>query len=295
MNYSLNPKFTKMKKIKFIKIEIALLIVVASFLFVMNSCTKESEKVNPEVKASWSSCTNWASWRTDKYTFRNNIWGSSNPGAGWQCTWANSASSWGASAGHQNNSGSVKGYPQMIVGWSSGDGFNLNSNRGNMGKKHQSYSNAKVYWNFTSSEASPTRYLSLIDIYLHWSGSPSGNTRPRTNIQLMTHWNDPSGWFDNGGTSNLTYKGQKTIDGITYKMWFKTPHPDGAADNLVHVRPTSKTRNATHNIKAICSWAVSLGVMSNDEYLTSVQAGWEIIDGNNGAGFETKGYLVTAN
>ncbi len=271
-------------------------------VLIISSCKKEASYNNEitntststHLKATWSSCTNWAYWITDKYLYRNNIWGSSNPGASWQCVWANSSSSWGASCGHTNSTGSVKGYPQMVVGWLCGNGF-LNTNRGNMGKKHQSYGTLKVYWNFSSPEYSPARYLSLIDIYFHWWGTPGGGDKPRTNIQLMTHWYDPTGWFDNSGTSNMTYKGQKTIDGITYKAWYKYPHPDGAAEQLIQIRPTSKTKNATHNLKAICAWLVSLGVMSNDEYITSIQAGWEFIDGANGAGFQTYGYSVTAN
>jgi hypothetical protein len=271
------------------------ILTISCLLLTLLSCKKQLQNNDGEVKAVWSTCTNWAGWQTGKYYFRNNIWGAGNPGAGWQCVWTNSESNWGANAAHQNNTGSVKGYPQMIVGWAQGNGFGLNSNRGNMGLKHQAYNNLKVYWNFTASTNSPTRYLSLIDLYYHWSSNPAGNALPRTNIQIQTQWNDPSGWFDNTAPGTMTYKGQRTIDGIAYNMWYKSPHPDGAAENLVHVRPVYKTTNATHNIKAICAWAVSLGLMSNDEYQTSIQAGWEIIDGNNGVGFETKGYSVTAN
>jgi hypothetical protein len=290
-----------MKITRFLKIGILLSIAIASASLVMNSCSKKiddtkqaEDKTANHLKAAWSSCTNWEYWTTGQYLFRNNIWGSGNPGASWQCVWANSSSNWGASCGHTNNSGSVKGYPQMCVGWLSGNGF-INSNRGNMGKKPSDYGTLKVYWNFTAPEYSPARYFSLIDLYYHWSSNPSGSNLPSTNIQLMTHWNDPSGWFDNSGTSNMTYKGQKTIDGITYKAWYKYPHPDGAASALVQVRPTSKTKNATHNIKAIVSWLVSLGCMNSGEYQTSIQAGWELIDGANGAGFQTNGYSVTAN
>jgi hypothetical protein len=249
--------------------------------------------VAQEVKATWSTCENWAYGTDGPYLYRNNIWGQSQPGGSWQCVWAYNYAIWGANAGHTSGTGQVKGYPHMGFGWVTGNGF-LNPNRGNMGKKHQEYSNLKVHWNFSSPETAPAHYLSLIDLYYHWSSDPSGSTKPRTNIQIFPHWVDFGGWFDTGGTANLTYKGEKTIDGVTYRMWYKSPHPDGAAENLIHIRTATKTKNATHNVKEICAWAVSLGLMSNDEYQTAIWAGWEIIDGANGENFVTQNFWIAA-
>ncbi len=245
--------------------------------------------------AQWESCEQWASKAYGKYTFRNNTWGTSQPGYQWQCAWANSSNNWGGDCGHVNSTGMVKGYLQMITGWVHVNGFDLNpNNRGNLGKQIASYSALTCKWHFTAPNSGTARYISLIDVYTHTSSNPAGSVLPRTNVQIYTQLRDPSNWLNDNISG--TYVGQKTIGSVTYKMWFKDPHPDGsnAAQRLVHIRPTSWQSAATHNIKGIIQWAIDKGKMSSSEYVTSIQAGWEFIDGANGADFTTTAYAVNA-
>lgn len=242
---------------------------------------------------NWNTCTQWGSTQFGYYGIRNNTWGSSNPGASWQCMWASRGSNWfsfGTEAGHSDGTGQVKGYPQVVRGWSIGDGFSLSNNH-QLGQKVPNIWEAKARWSFASPNSG--RHISLIDIYLHWWHTPGNNTLPALNIQLVPHVQDSTGWLLN--TNNLSgYSiGRRLIGGIQYEAWLDWDHPDGAADWLMHVRPVNFTKNATHDIKGILDWGREYFIVNDNMYLTSIQVGWELIDG--GSGFSTSQYWTRVN
>lgn len=244
----------------------------------------------------WGDGRNYAFQRVGYYGIRNNIWGDYQRGAGWQYTWASWGNNWlvwGAESNHRNGAGYVKGYPQIVRGWSIDDGFDLSRNHG-LGIKVPKINEAKVRWNFQSPNSG--RHISLIDVYLHWWHTPGRSEEAALNIQLVPHVQEKNanGWLLDDSKRYGYRIGERTIGGIRYEAWVAWDHPDArAGERLMHVRPLTFTKNAEHNLLGIIRWGRDHGIVDNNMYLTSIQAGWEIIEG--GSGFKTTRYRTRVN
>ena len=238
------------------------------------ACSKNS--------AVWQTCNNWDAKTYGKYWVRNNIWGQGSPGAGSQCMWASSESCWGVTATHSNGNGIPKGYPQTVRGWVQGNGFTV-PNSG-MGIKVTDLTKAKVHW--TMSAPTGGRYMALWDIYLHNKANPAGGDTPRTSLMINQRIAD-DGYYAGEVANCPQTPGNPcptvTWGGQTFKLW--VGKADWASGNVIQLflTPTSGplfgSESMTLDLKAVIDGLRGMGYIPNDDYLTSIQIGWEIVDG----------------
>lgn len=233
---------------------------------------------------NWQTCQNWDYTDYGSYRIRNNIWGSNHPGAGQQCMWANSPSHWGVTAYHQNNSGEVKAYPQVVRGWLKGDW----SNDSILPIKIDDLDKAKIHW--TQNQLTSGRTLPLWDIYFHDNTNPTNNAS-RVALMIFPYWYDSKGWF----SEQAHTAPQVTIDGVSYHYRIEGPQFWALEHNIVlFVSPISDFEGGCHSItidlKKVITHFVDNGPLRSSDYLLGIHAGWEIIEGGT---YETTNYWVS--
>jgi hypothetical protein len=226
----------------------------------------------------WQTCDNWATQDYGLYVVRNNIWGSDDPAAGSQCIWSSSEHCWGIEAAHQNGTGQVKGYPQIIRGWAIGNGY-MNSAHG-MGIRVSDLTKARIHWNMTA----PTdgRYMALWDIYFHPTATPGGE-KAKINLMLFQRIVDSDGWF----TSDTAGLPIVTLAGEQWKQRITEGDSMSATTRVITLYRQPESASAffgsedmTLDLKAMIDQLVGLGYLSaTEDYLTGIQIGWEIIWG----------------
>lgn len=234
--------------------------------------------------SKWQSCDGYA-WRAfddNRYYVRNNTWGQSNPGAGRQCMWARSQSCWGVKAEHANGTGIPKGYPQAVRGWVTGDGFKTENS--GMGISVNDLTKAHVHW--STSAPDHGRYMALWDIYFHDRPNPAGSDLPHTSLMINQRIAD-DGYYA-GIVANLP---EVELDGQTFRL--RKYKADWASGNVIELFKTPVTgqlfgsEDMSLDLKTVIFKLRDMGLIPASDYLTSIQIGWEIIDGGV---FQTKSF-----
>lgn len=252
--------------------------------------TKAPSNATPclEANASFRTEKNYDRRDFGKYVLRNNIWGFQNPGAGAQRMWAVSETCFGVESNHVNATGLVKGYPQAILGWSTGDGFF--HNRHGLGMLASQIKKADIAWDMEAPN-NVGRYFALWDIYFHDKNNPGPNDLPRTSLMIFQKIRDA----DLYSAGQAREQNQRLIvDNQTYLM--RLDKKPWAYNNtiILYLAPDQNAilgqNSHKVNLKAIIDRLIAMGHISNNQdYLTSVQIGWEIIDG---AVFKTTGFMT---
>ncbi|NML53864.1 hypothetical protein HHL19_31810 [Streptomyces sp. R302] len=201
----------------------------------------------PASAAVWSSCDRWGNTGLDGYRLYNNIWGS---GAGSQCVWANSGTSWGVWADHPDTGG-IKSYPNATK--------TINKTIDSLARLTSTY-NVSV----PSSGAYNTSY----DIW---------DTDHQYEIMLWVNDNGPVGPI--GG-----YQGNVTLGGHNWNVYKGT----NGANQVFSFLRTSDSRSGTVEIKPVLDWiAHTKGWMPGSETIGDVQFGYEITSSSGGLDFRT--------
>jgi hypothetical protein len=241
------------------------------------SCSKENVESTSQgsnnLKATWSSSAQWATWTNGGYTLYNNIWGS---GAGSQSIWANTYSNWGVWANHPNTSG-IKSYPncEKAVNKTLSSLTTLKSTIRATTPSGGAWESTFDIW--------CNNYAYEIMLWLNYTGTSTGGG----NVKPI------AASYDASGNAVPTYTNQ-TIGGSTWNVY-----KGSNGSNMVYsFLRTTKTNNVTVDIKAILSWIKTKGWFG-DVTVGVVQYGFEITSsyGTNGSGlnFTCNSYSVTAN
>jgi len=243
--------------------KLAIVLIVAMAFVVVHQSSISFANDDVDVKATWSSSAQWASWTNGGYTLYNNIWGS---GAGSQSIWANSYSNWGVWANHPNTSG-IKSYPncEKVVN-----------------KKISAISTLKS--SFNATVPSSGKYNTAYDI---WCGSNKYEIMLWMNKKGSV--NPIASSYDSSGNPVAAYKSQ-SIGGHTWNV-YKGNNGSNAVYSFVR---TSNTSSGTVDIKAILTWIKNKGWFG-DVTVGKVQLGWEITSSNGGLNFTMNSYSVTSN
>jgi hypothetical protein len=225
---------------------------------------------------AWKSSDPWGQdTYDDKYTVRNNFWNQSAAGSGNETIWAKTSRCWGVDASHTDADpkGTVKGYPDIARGWTIGN------NLGNNGLAIQvsKLKKAKIRWKMTAPTTGRT--WGLWDIYFHTSENPSGDKAP-VNLMIQQRIVDSDGWMqsDSSGWTKVTIAGIKfrekletsTVSSTRNRIQLYIDYGDGRVlgrDDMVF------------DLKAIIDHYVEGGQIKSTDWLTSIQAGWEIVSG----------------
>jgi hypothetical protein len=224
----------------------------------------------PAQAATWSTSAQYGSWNNGGYTLYNNIWGS---GAGPQTLWANSYSNWGVWANHPNTDG-IKSYPNV----SRYIGKTINS-LNTLTATFSATTPSGGMWTSTFDvwDASHDHEVMIWMNYTAAAGATSGLPQP-----ISYNWTA-------AGYAKPVYT-SVSVGGHTWNIF----RGDNGANLVYSFIRTSKTNNATVDIKAILKWLVSKGWMT-DTTVGEVQYGFEISQSYPGKDFVTNRYWVTSN
>jgi hypothetical protein len=225
----------------------------------------------PAQAATWSSSDQWGNWTSGSYTLDNNLGGS---GAGPQTIWANSYSNWGVWANHPATDG-IKSYPNVSR---------------YIGKTISSVNTLKA--TFSATTPAGGMWTSTFDVWdsthaneiMIWmnytaaAGATSGLPQP-----ISYNWTS-------AGYAQPVYK-SVTLGGHTWNIF----RGHNGANMVYSFIRTTKTNNATVDVKAILNWLTSQGWMSSSSTLGELQYGFEISQSAGGKDYIVNSYSVTSN
>jgi len=244
--------------------------------------------------ATWTDSDDlWASKDYGPNFLRKNFWNHAASGAGDLTLWAASSSCWGVDAASDDtvNPGTVKSYPDMARGWVVGTAGFQNENSA-LPIQVKDLRKAKIRWNMAIS-GSPLRHYALWDIYFHESAMPGKGAAP-VNLMIKQRVVDPSHYEqdkESGGASAVT----QTFSGITFRENKNTGLKSGTRIVVeLFATPINGADmgvdDMTLDLKEVIDHYVADGSILTTDYLTSIQAGWEIVAGGT---FVTKDFWTT--
>jgi hypothetical protein len=251
------------------------MIAIAGCSLLLAACTKQHQDsaTQPQVAAAWSTSDQWGTWSNGGYTLYNNVWGS---GAGSQTIWANSYSNWGVWANHPNTSG-VKSYPNCTryVGRVLSSLSSLTSKISVTSPSGGAWSSAYDIWDTNNQHE--------IMLWMNYTSNSDGSGNIKPISYTWSSAGNPVPVFTNvsvGGAAWNVFRGSN------------------GSNNVYSFLRTTKTNNATVDIRAIANWIKSQGWFG-DITVGNVQFGYEITSsyGTNGAGlnYTTNSYSVSFN
>ncbi len=213
-----------------------------------------------------TTCTPFGTITMGKYWLNNNLWGQGS-GSGTQCISDTSISgsniAWSTNWNWTGQSNSVKSYDSSVLGWQWG--WMLP----NTGLPVQLSSRASVQtsWSFNLTQNNTNTLDVSYDTWLSPNGS-LGNANPSDEVMV---------WLYAGGGAGPagSYRTTLNVDGTSWNLYEGT-----ASWNIISFVRTSNTTSASLNLMDFYSALVSLGYLSNSEYLLSVQSGTEVFTGS---------------
>lgn len=247
------------------------------------SSTASSSSSKPLVcssaKPAWSGTGANASVPTSTvYVFRNNMWNPSAAGVGTQSMWYQAESCWGIDATHQDLApkGTVKGYPDMLRGWAIGRaGFQRDCG---LPIQVSALTKAKIRWKMEAPTSGRT--WALWDIYFHDTATPGAGVATM-NLMIQQRIVDSDGWMQqDSGTWP-----KQTLGGYTFREKLETGTTVSSSRNRVQLYIDQVSGSVlgaddmTLDLKTVIDHYVTQGSIKSTDYLTSIQAGWEIVSG----------------
>lgn len=233
--------------------------------------------------ASWTdSADNYASKDFGGSFLRKNFWNARVAGAGTLTLWAAGPRCWGVDATSEDtvNPGTVKSYPDMARGWVVGTAGFSNPNSG-LPIQVSELKKAKIRWKMSVS-GTPLRHYALWDIYFHESAMPGRGTAP-VNLMIKQRVVDPDHYeqdTESGGEAAVTQR----FSGITFRENKNTGLKSGSRIVVeLFATPVNGSDmgvdDMTLDLKEVIDHYVQDGSILSSDYLTSIQAGWEVVAG----------------
>lgn len=194
----------------------------------------------------------WGTWSTDGWTLYNNIWGS---GAGSQCIWANSPTSWGVQANHPNTGG-VKSYPNLTRFY---------------GRQINQIGTASSSFNLTV----PTSNVAFASTYDIWSSD---------NAHEAMVWVNRYGPVGAIGAYETTV----SVGGHTWDF-YRGGHSGIQVYSFLR---QGNTQSGSVNLGAVLQWLLSTGRIANVT-IGNLQFGFEITSSAGGQNFTVNSYSLS--
>lgn len=220
------------------------------------------------------------------YYARMNAWNAGTGGFRYQRTWANNERDWGVTSTHMND-GQVKSYSSVVRGWAWGEGFNGINNSG-LGIQISALTKARMRWAFLAPNdyggavgANATNRVNVLwDTYFHTSSNPGPNDLPHTSVMINQYDVDGDGYYGGLAQQGTTV----TLGGRQWRMYvFQSSWASG---NTIELFPgpfpdylVFGTKDLTVDYRAVILDLVARGLIPASDYLTSIQAGYEVIAG----------------
>jgi hypothetical protein len=228
--------------------------------------------------SAWTTSDRYGSRNYGKYAVRNNFWNQGSGGAGNQTLWANSERCWGIDANHTDPgaAGNVKSYPDVQRGWGIGTAGFPNAQHG-LAIQVSQLTKAKVRWSMQAPNSGRT--WALWDVYFHENATPSADKAP-VNLMIQQRIVDSSMWMQN---QSAGWK-KVTIAGVTFREKLETATVSSTRSRIqLFVDGGSGAvlgrDDMTLDLKAVIDYYVQQGQLRSSDFLTSIQAGFEIVEG----------------
>lgn len=220
--------------------------------------------------AQAATCTSaqYGSFVIGAVTFYNDVWGS---GAGPQTICANSATSFYITS-NQPNTGGIKAYGNA--------NYNINKPLSSINTLKSTLSQTTPSggaWD-AAYDVWDTSHSNEIMIWTNYTGTATGGG----NVKPI------SSQYDASGNAKPAYT-NVSIGGATYNVFVGS-----AGQKVMSFLRTSKTNNATTDIRAILNWAKSVALIGNIT-VGQVQYGVEVTSSPGTAMWVMNNYTVTSN
>jgi xyloglucan-specific endo-beta-1,4-glucanase len=222
--------------------------------------------VQPQL-AQDRSCKKDAAITLPPYWINNNQWGATT-GSGSQCVFRTSDSGstigWGTSWDWTGSPNSVKSFPSAVMGWHWG----VQVPGSGLPVRLSEDVDVESKWSFSLKQEGEGAMNVMYDLWLHDIANPGGANDPTAEV---TVWLNRTGDAAPAGTREATV----TIDGTKWDLFRAT---NATWDVYSFVR-TSDTTSASLNLKDFTDELTRRGLLSQQKYLTSVEAGAQIFTG----------------
>ena len=251
---------------------------------VLAGCAKKTDDAQPLTAATHTADASISSQygvlRYSPYFLQNNIWNAGTAGAGAQTCFINSLNDWGVDAAHSTGSGQIKSYPSIVYG----QHYGTDSGAGRLPKKIQDLGLATTSWNQTSSG---TRFDAAYDVWFDPSTDVSGRAA-KDELMIWVDWagtNPLASGYDANGA--IAYAKSVLLGGRHWNIYHKDI---GNGSDVISFLPAGGGQNSiTVDMKPLISYCVNRGWLQSAEYMTSIQAGWEITAGGT---FRTSRFTI---
>jgi hypothetical protein len=209
---------------------------------------------------------------------RNNFWNQGASGAGTQTLWGNSERCWGVDSSHSDNApkGTVKSYPSIQRGWGIGAAGFPNSQHG-LAIQVSQLTKAKIRWRMQAPTSGRT--WALWDVYFHEGANPGADKAP-VNLMIQQRIVDSDRWMQQDSASWP----KVTITGVTFREKRET-NTVSSTRTRIQLYVDQENGNVlgrddmTLDLKAVVDHYVQANLIRASDYLTSIQAGYEIVSG----------------
>jgi hypothetical protein len=212
---------------------------------------------------------------SSKYWINNNVWGRpANDSTSRQCSWFScfmgETLSWGTSW-TWNGGYSVKSYPSVVLGWHWGV---MVANTG-LPVQLTEHRTINTGWDFmvNQTDAGPFSLDVAYDLWIHTISNPdsssTGANQPSDEVMI---------WLYNLNTrpAGSLVAQAISLGGTTWDLW-EGPTQDWTIHSFVR---TANTNSSTLNIGDFLNYLVTERALDETKYLTSVQAGIEVLKGS---------------
>lgn len=229
-------------------------------------------------RRNWQ-CGQFDRIRRNNFQINNNFWNMGVPGAQpQQCVWMNDRNHWGVDVYHNYGNGDIKSYPSIVVGKHYGDG--PSDSRG-LPARISNIKGLTVKWRqrWEKLEAGNTS----LDIWFDRNGNQPG----RNEIEIMVWINYKNQQpiaerYDQQGRA-IPLRRDVKIGGLSYDLYYGTIF--NGQQKVYSFLKKTKSNYLGVDLKGFINYVKGGNIpgdkrfLTNSHYLTSVQAGWEIIEG----------------
>jgi hypothetical protein len=214
------------------------------------------------------------------YYMMNNIWNADSPGAGQQSSYFKNINNWGAIAKHTTGAGKIKSYPAVVMGTH----YNTSSGTSLLPQQIGRLKTIRSWWR---QKSWATKYDAAYDLWFDPIAS-IGNRPARDELMIWLNWSNTNPIAGRGynlfGTPRADDR--QRIGNMTWNIY----HGSNGINNVTSFVPTTKLDNIDINMRPLIDYCLRKGWLQSSEYLTSIQAGWEITSGGT---FKTTAYGVS--
>lgn len=214
------------------------------------------------------------------YYMMNNIWNAKSPGTGWQTSYFKNINNWGVTANHATGAGKIKSYPAVVLGTH----FNTNSGTKLLPKRIDKLKTVRSWW---SQKSVAPQYDAAYDVWFDPVAN-LGHRAARDELMIWLNWNDTKPLAGRGYNllGAAIADDRQRIGNITWDIY----HGSNGINKVTSFVPMTKMDKIDVNMRPFIDYCIRKGWLERSEYMTSIQAGWEITSGGT---FKTTAYGVS--